>query len=50
MNLDGGRRRFTPSPESKHRYLILVPAHKQRIIEIASAKPVLKQSWSRRQQ
>jgi hypothetical protein len=45
--LDDGRTRFTPSPEGKHRYFILVPAQKERIIrtfvEIASAKPVPKQ-------
>jgi inosine-uridine nucleoside N-ribohydrolase len=52
--LDDGRTRFTPSPEGKHRYLILVPAQKERIIrtfvEIASAKPVPKQPRFRRQQ
>jgi inosine-uridine nucleoside N-ribohydrolase len=41
--LDGGRTKFTPSPEGKHRYLILDPAQRERIIktytEIASAKP-----------
>ncbi len=42
--LDDGRTRFTPSPQGKHRHLILDPAQKERIIktytEIASAKPV----------
>jgi inosine-uridine nucleoside N-ribohydrolase len=42
--LDDGRTRFTPSAQGKHRYLILDPAQKERIIktytEIASAKPV----------
>ena len=41
--LDGGRTKFTPSPEGKHRYLILDSAQRGRIIktytEIASAKP-----------
>jgi hypothetical protein len=52
MNLDDEGTRFTPG---KHQYLILVPAQKQQriiqtFIEIASAKPVPKQSRSRRQQ
>ncbi|MEO8130772.1 MAG: nucleoside hydrolase [Bryobacteraceae bacterium] len=42
--LDDGRTKFTPSAQGKHRYLILDPAQKDRIIkiytEIASAKPV----------
>lgn len=42
--LDDGRTKFTPSLQGKHRYLILDPAQKERIIkvytEIASAKPV----------
>ncbi len=42
--LDDGRTKFTPSREGRHRYLILDPAQKERIIqtytEIASAKPV----------
>jgi inosine-uridine nucleoside N-ribohydrolase len=45
--LDDGRTQFTPSAEGKHRYLILDPAQKERIIkaytEIASAKPVPRQ-------
>jgi len=45
--LDGGRTRFTATPGGKHRYLILDPAQKERIIgaytEIASAKPVPKE-------
>ena len=45
--LDDGRTRFTTSPGGKHRYLILDPAQKERIIktytEIASAKPVPRQ-------
>lgn len=45
--LDDGRTKFTPSPEGKHRYLILDPALKERILktytEIASAKPVPRQ-------
>jgi hypothetical protein len=42
--LDDGRTKFTPSAQGKHRYLILDPAQKDRIIkvytELASAKPV----------
>lgn len=42
--LDDGRTRFTPSPEGRHRYLVLDPAQKDRIVttftEIVSAKPV----------
>lgn len=45
--LDGGRTKFTPTPGGKHRYLILDPAQKERIIrtytEIASAKPIPKE-------
>jgi hypothetical protein len=45
--LDDGRTKFTPSPEGKHRHLILDPANKERVlktyIEIASAKPVPRQ-------
>jgi hypothetical protein len=45
--LDDGRTKFTPSPEGKHRYLILDPAQKERIVktytEIASAKPAPRQ-------
>jgi len=51
---DDGRTKFTPSPEGKHRYLILDPEQKERVIktytEIASAKPVPKQPRFRRQQ
>ncbi len=46
--LDDGRARFTPSPEGRHRYLILDPAQQERILktcaEVASAKPVPRQS------
>jgi len=42
--LDDGSTKFTPSAQGKHRYLILDPAQKERIIkvytEVASAKPV----------
>jgi hypothetical protein len=52
--LDDGRTKFTPTPEGKHRYLILDPEQKERVIktytEIASAKPVPKQPRFRRQQ
>ena len=52
--LDDGRTKFTPAMEGKHRYLILDPAQKERIIEtfteIASAKPVPRQSRFRQQQ
>jgi inosine-uridine nucleoside N-ribohydrolase len=52
--LDDGRTKFAPSPEGKHRYLILDPAQKERIIktytEIASAKPVPRQPRFRRPQ
>src|SRR4029079_10339732 len=41
---EDGRTKFTPAADGKHRYLILDPAQKDRIIktytEIASAKPV----------
>src|SRR5215475_4518954 len=51
--LNDGRTKFTPSPEGKHRYLILDPEQKERVIktytEIASAKPVPKQPRFRRQ-
>ncbi len=44
--LDDGRTEFTPSAQGKHRYLILDPAQKERIIkiytEMASAKPVVR--------
>jgi hypothetical protein len=52
--LDDGRTKFTPSPEGKHRYLILDPERKERVVktytEIASAKPVPKQPRFRRPQ
>ncbi|MEP7336823.1 MAG: nucleoside hydrolase [Acidobacteriota bacterium] len=52
--LDDGRTKFTPAPEGKHRYLILDPAQKERIIktftELASAKPVPRQPRRRPQQ
>ena len=45
--LDDGRTRFAPSPQGKHRYLILDSAEQERVIktyiEIASAKPVPRQ-------
>jgi inosine-uridine nucleoside N-ribohydrolase len=45
--LDDGRVKFTPSAGGKHRYLILDPEQKERIIktytEVASAKPVVRQ-------
>lgn len=45
--LDDGRTEFRPAPEGKHRYLILDPAQRERIIktytEIASAKPIPRQ-------
>jgi inosine-uridine nucleoside N-ribohydrolase len=44
---DDGRTKFTPAADGRHRYLILDPEQKDRIIktyiEIASAKPVPKQ-------
>ncbi|MGH7247065.1 MAG: nucleoside hydrolase [Pseudomonadota bacterium] len=44
--LDDGRTTFTAAAEGKHRYLILDPAQKERILktytEIASAKPVVR--------
>ena len=52
--LDDGRTRFAPSAQGKHRYLILDPAQKDRIIktfvEIASAKPVPRQRFRPPQQ
>src|SRR5262249_23623736 len=52
--LADGRTKFSPSPEGRHRYLILDPEQKERIVktytEIASAKPVPKQPRFRRQQ
>jgi hypothetical protein len=51
---DDGRTKFAPSPEGKHRYLILDPEQKERVIktytEIASAKPAPRQPRFRRQQ
>jgi hypothetical protein len=44
---DDGRVKLTPSPEGKHRHLILDPAQSERIVqmyaEMASAKPVPRQ-------
>lgn len=41
---DDGRTKFTASPEGKHRYLIVDPEQKERVlkayVELASAKPV----------
>jgi inosine-uridine nucleoside N-ribohydrolase len=52
--LDDGRTKFTPSPDGKHRYLILDPERKELVIktytELASAKPVPRQPRFRRQQ
>jgi inosine-uridine nucleoside N-ribohydrolase len=52
--LDDGRTKFTPSAQGKHRYLILDPAQKDRIIkvytELASAKPVPRVPRFREQQ
>lgn len=52
--LDDGRAKFTPSPEGKHRYLILDPEQKERVIktyiELASAKPAPRQPRFRRPQ
>ena len=43
---DDGRTKFTPAADGKHRYLILDPAQKDRIIktytEMASAQPVVR--------
>jgi hypothetical protein len=51
---DDGGTRFSPSPEGKHRHLILDPAQKDRIIkaftEVASAKPVPRQRFRFQQQ
>jgi hypothetical protein len=35
--LDDGRTRFTPAAEGKHRYLIVDPAQKERILSVDSA-------------
>jgi inosine-uridine nucleoside N-ribohydrolase len=52
--LDDGRTKFTPSATGLHRYLIADPAQKEKIlkvyIEIARAKPVVRQSRFRSQQ
>jgi hypothetical protein len=52
--LDDGRTKLTPAPEGKHRYLILDPEQKDRVIktytELVSAKPVPRQPRFRRQQ
>jgi inosine-uridine nucleoside N-ribohydrolase len=52
--LDDGRTTFSPAPEGKHRYLILDPGQKERIVktytEIASAKPVPRAPRFRRKQ
>jgi inosine-uridine nucleoside N-ribohydrolase len=52
--LDDGRTKFTPSPEGKHRYLMLDPAQQERVlktfVELASAKPVPRQPRRRPQQ
>jgi hypothetical protein len=52
--LDDGRTKFTPSPEGKHRYLILPSEQKERVVktytEIASARPAPRQPRFRRQQ
>jgi inosine-uridine nucleoside N-ribohydrolase len=52
--LDDGSLSFTPSPQGKHRYLIVDPAQKERITqvftELASAKPVPRVPRFRQQQ
>ncbi len=52
--LDDGSTQFSPSAEGKHRYLLVNPEQKERIIqtfiEIASAKPVPRQPRRRPQQ
>src|SRR5262249_16343787 len=52
--LEDGRTTLTPSPEGKHRYLILDFGQKERIIktytEMASAKPVSRAPRFRTQQ
>jgi hypothetical protein len=51
--LDDGRTKFAPSAEGKHRYLIVDPSQKERVVktyvEIASAKPVPRQPRFRTQ-
>jgi hypothetical protein len=50
--LDDGRTRFTPSSDGKHRYLILDPAQKEKILaaftQVTSTKPVPRQPRFRR--
>jgi hypothetical protein len=50
--LEDGRTKFTPASDGKHRYLILAPALRERLlktyIEVASAKPVPRQPRFRR--
>jgi hypothetical protein len=52
--LDDGRTKFTPSPEGKHRYLMLDPARQERVlktfVELASTKPVPRQPRRRQPQ
>lgn len=52
--LDDGRTKFTPSPEGRHRYLILDPEQKERVLKtyvgLASAKPTPRQPRFRQQQ
>ena len=44
--LEDGRTKFTPSPEGRHRYLVVDPAQKEKVIqtyvEMASAKPTVR--------
>jgi hypothetical protein len=44
--LDDGRTKFTPSPEGRHRYLVVDAAQKAKVIqtyvEMASAKPTVR--------
>lgn len=51
---DDGRTKFTPSAQGRHRYLILDPAQRERIlktyVELASAKPVPRVPRFRQQQ
>ena len=48
--LDDGRTKFTASPAGRHRYLILNPTQKDRVLkvytEVASSKPVARQRFS----
>jgi inosine-uridine nucleoside N-ribohydrolase len=52
--MDDGRTKFIPSPQGRHRYLILDPAQKDRIlqtyIELVSARPVPRRPRFPRQQ